>query len=181
MMKKISSDSSSKLISEYIRTSDLDEMSKQREIDRVCSLAIKYIGISTKSSGRIREYLIKQEINDDMIDQALDDLQRRGYLNDSAIAAKIARQRTGRRAVSKKAMRYYMQNAGLPDMVINDQCEQLPSDSEAARQALTGKYPHPEPSEKARMMRFLGSRGFSGGISVRVITDYLDSLHVNNE
>ncbi len=177
MTKKISSDSSS----EFIRESDLAEMARQKEIDRICSLAIKYIGISTKSSGRIREYLNRQEIDEYLIDPAMNDLQRRGYLDDAVIAARIARQRTGRRAVSKKAMRYYMQAAGLPAAIIESQCEQLPTDNESAKQALAGRFSQPDPSEKARMIRFLASRGFSAGISTRTVTDYLDSQHDNIE
>lgn len=177
MTKKISSDSSS----DFIRASDLVEMSRQREIDRICSLAIKYIGISTKSSGKIREYLNKQEIEEHLIDLTLSDLERRGYLDDSAIAARIARQRTGRRAVSQKAMRYYMQAAGLPVCVIDNECEKLPSDYDTAKQALFGKFPVADTSEKARMIRFLGSRGYSAGIAARTVDDYLDSLHENNE
>lgn len=177
MTMKISSDSSS----EFIRQSDLEEMARQREIDRVCSVAIKYIGISTKSSGRIREYLRNQEIESWQIEEALKDLQRRGYLDDQAVAARIARQRTGRRAVSQKAMRYYMQAAGLPDSVINGFSEQLPSDNETARQALLGKFPKPEIAQRARMIRFLGSRGYGSGVAARTVADYLDSIHSNNE
>ncbi len=170
----------SDLNSDLISQKTIEEMEYQRKLDSVCSIAIKYLGISKKSSGRIKDHLKLKGCDQDIINEAMCELERRGYIDDLAVARTIVRRRSGRRAVSKSAMRLYLEEGGVPADAANCIMFEVEEDFLTAIYALRGKYDNVDEPERIKMIRFLLSRGYNTSFAARMVDKYLDSNQNND-
>ena len=74
------------------------------------SLAIYYIGISHKSSGRVSDYLNRKEVLEEVSGQVVSSLIEDGYIDDLRIARSIIYSRKGRKAEGKSEMLSLMES-----------------------------------------------------------------------
>ena len=173
-MKKISLDSNSDLVSE----------SEKAIAERVRSgrtLAVSWMGIERKSSGRVSDYLSRHGYHQDEIALILTSLHDDDYLDDERLARRILRSRQGRQAESRLALFQRMIRLGLDENAIeNVLSADEPDDDQTAKILLEQRYARAITdliSDKnqgdskafgrqryelaAKAARFLASRGFS--------------------
>ena len=93
------------------------------------SLAVSYIGISHKSSGRVRDYLIRKEVAEDISDNVVSSLVKDGYIEDWRIARNLISSRNGRKAEGRRALQQRLYNAGISKEAVIAACDIMPEDN----------------------------------------------------
>lgn len=141
------------------------------------SLAISYIGISHKSSGRVADYLNRKEVLDDISGQVVSSLIEDGYIDDLRIARSIIYSRKGRKAEGKRALLMRLQQAGVSREAASEADSFMPDD-EASIFDLFEEKIMPELLKQIKMdnfdadkwinksFRFLLSRGYSTSLAM---------------
>lgn len=77
--------------------------------------AISFIGISNKSSGKVREYLLRKGYSPDISEKTVLQLIEDGYIADLRVAASILRRRSGKKSEGKALLLRRLLQAGIPE------------------------------------------------------------------
>jgi SOS response regulatory protein OraA/RecX len=104
----------------------MDEVSRSA---RQC--AIKYIGISNKSSGKVREYLLQKGYSPDVSVQTVNALIEDGYISDIKVAASILRSRSGKKTEGKSLLLRRLIQAGIPESIAKEALSNNTDDRES--------------------------------------------------
>lgn len=174
-MKKISWDSIGDSLSDERRAWN-------RKIQDVRSEAIAYIGLGKKPSGQVEARLRDEGFDEDIVREVITQLKEEGYIDDRVIARRMIKQRRGRRAESKQALRQRMIDRGLAHDAINQAISEMDQDDVLAHELIRTRFPDEidtlrqkdtSPDEKkrlfARIARFLSSRGFDAELIQRLL------------
>jgi regulatory protein len=146
---------------------------QQRKLQEARSDAITFLGLAKKPSGRVASRLRDAGFPDDLIQEVLKELKEEGYLDDLQIARRMVRQRHGRQAESRFALRQRMLQAGLIPEAVETAMEEAMTDHELARDLIGTRFTR-ELAElgqenmsrqdkqrlSLRIARFLAGRGF---------------------
>lgn len=151
-------------------------------------LAVKYIGISNKTCGKVRSHLEKKGIPESVINKVLEDLSDAGYINDQGVARSIIASRKGKNSEGRLRLRSRLLSSGIPEHVVDSQMEAVPSDSETILSLLRDHFHSEGPiellSEDYRVVfkktaNLLKSRGYSYDLILhtlnRFFTEVFDS------
>jgi len=93
------------------------------------SLAISYIGISHKSSGRVSDYLSRKDVSGEIAGYVVSALIEDGYIDDMRIARSLIQSRRGRKAEGRRALQQRMLQAGISRETVDSAYEVMPEDS----------------------------------------------------
>ena len=144
------------------------------------SLAVSYIGISHKSSGKVRDYLIRKDVSAEVSEQVVASLTDDGYIDDLRIARSVIQARSGRKAEGRIALQQRMSQAGISRDVISESCEFMPED-EISILELFDKKLMPDLQKQIgldtfnaeiwmnKSFRFLLSRGYSTSLAMETL------------
>lgn len=100
----------------------------------------------------------------------LDELQAKGYIHEERVADSVLHRRAAQWGASR--VRQELRAKGLSDDVVQDAVSQLRNtELERATEVWRRKFGQPatSPSEQARQMRFLATRGFAADVVRRVV------------
>jgi regulatory protein len=174
-MKKISWDSIGDSLSDENREWN-------RKIQDVRSEAIAYIGLGKKPSGQVEARLRDEGFDEDIIRAVIAQLKEEKYLDDVVIARRMIKQRRGRRAESKQALRQRMIDRGLAHDAIDQALSEMDHDDVLAHELIHARFPdeidalwqqETPLNEKKRLFeriaRFLSSRGFDAELIQRML------------
>jgi SOS response regulatory protein OraA/RecX len=148
----------------------------------VRSKAISFIGISHKSSGRVRDFLLRSGIDQSLAAQVVDTLIIDGYIDDLRVARGIVSTRQGKKTESTSRLRQRLLAYGISDQAVYDLTEELPVDSITIDNLVNEKYRIVDLSSfdsdelnswKMSTLRFLSSRGFSSNLSLSAINKFI--------
>ena len=101
---------------------------------------------------------------------ALDALQAKGFINDARVAQSVVHRRAER--LGTQRVRSELQAKGLaPELVAHAVDELRGTEAERAREVWRRKFGEAarDPRDRAKQMRFLAARGFSGEVIRRVV------------
>ncbi len=141
------------------------------------ALAISHIGISQKSSGRVRDYLSRKGIQEETADSVVRSLISDGYIDDLRIARNLIKSRSGRKAEGRRALEQRLYHAGISREVIAMTDEIMPQDEISIQELFDAKL-MPELIKLISMesfdanvwmnktFRFLLSRGYSTSLTM---------------
>ena len=141
------------------------------------SLAVSYIGISHKTSGKTSEYLIRKGVSREIAGQVISSLLDDGYIDDLRVARSLIQSRRGRKAEGQRALQQRLLQAGIPRPVIDEASEVMPDD-EVSILDLSEERLMPELRKQIGMdsfdaekwmnkaFRFLLSRGYSTSLAM---------------
>ena len=137
--------------------------------------ALRLLSMREHSRLELERKLQAHESTEGELAAALDDLQRRGFISDARVAESVVHRRAAKLGTAR--VKAELQAKGLDANVVRETVEAL-RDSEAARAADVwrrkfGQAPA-DAAERARQMRFLAARGFSGEVVRRVVSGALD-------
>jgi SOS response regulatory protein OraA/RecX len=150
----------------------------------VRSKAVSFIGISHKSSGRVRDFLNRSGVEQSLADQVVDTLIVDGYIDDLRVARSIVSTRQGKKSESAARLRQRLFSYGVSDQAISDLMEEIPTDSVTIEYLVNEKYKDTNFSSlnsdelnlwMMSALRFLSSRGFSHNLSLYSIRKYIDN------
>lgn len=157
-----------------------------KNYSEVRSKAVSFIGISHKSSGRVRDFLNRSGVEQSLADQVIDTLIVDGYIDDLRVARSMVSTRQGKKTESTSRLRQRLLAYGVSDQAVYDLMEEIPTDSIKIEHLVNEKYrdvkfsaldPEELNSWMMSAMRFLSSRGFSRNLSLSAIRKFI----ANNE
>ena len=151
------------------------------------AIAISYIGISQKTSGRVRDKLLSKEVKRDIAEEVVSVLIQDGYIDDLRVAKSIIRQRVDGTAESIKKLTMRLLSVGISRESAYEAVEFMVPDEETIEQLIAARI---LPDLKRQMdsenldaqkwmektARFLMGRGYSRELIISALHDTLDEV-----
>jgi regulatory protein len=126
--------------------------------------AINFISARERTEAEVRRKLVERGVEDGIIPEVLERLQRSGLLNDSRFAHTWVENRSEFRPRSRRALAYELRQKGLPDEAIRAAVASV-EDEDLAYQAAMKYAPRLRqldwPEFRQKLYAFLARRGFS--------------------
>ena len=162
-------------------TDDLTEAPVPRRLRPGPSLkarALKLLSMREHSRLELERKLREHETRAGELAEALDALAARGFISDERVADSVLHRRAAKLGASR--VKAELQAKGLDEAVVREAVKQLRgTELERAREVWRRKFGRPpaDAAERAKQMRFLAARGFSGEAVRRAIqgADELDA------
>lgn len=141
--------------------------------------ALRYLAAREHSRAELATKLARQagpEADPEAIARVLDELAAKGFINEARVAESILHRRAGRLGAARVLQE--LRAKDLPEDVLRDAAEQLRETelarAHAVRERKFGAAPPTDLRERARQLRFLAARGFSGETARRAIAGVPD-------
>ena len=142
--------------------------------------AIRHIGISTYSSGKIRDFLINKGYSYDISKDVVAELVKRGYIDDIKASRVALLSRTGKKQESKDYLLKRLLSAGIDEFVAEDYVYELPSDSETIISLYSSLYPNGidlnNDENRIEALKYASKRGYSFEIAQSGLKKWLDNI-----
>ena len=132
--------------------------------------ALRLLSMREHSRLELERKLREHETREGELAEALDALTARGFISDERVADSVLHRRAGKLGASR--VKAELQAKGLDEAVVREAVESLrATEQERAREVWRRKFGQPpaDASERAKQMRFLAARGFSGDTVRRVL------------
>lgn len=110
---------------------DMDESSEENNIElsqeeyedqrsKAMDISLRYLGYKARSEKKMREYLHKKNISDDVINEVIEKLGEYGYCDDRALAESIMTSDTKNKRLGVRRSVHRMKGAGIQDDLSSD-------------------------------------------------------------
>lgn len=132
--------------------------------------ALRLLAQREHSRAELERKLAKYEEEPGTLARALDELQARDFLNDARVVQSVLHQRAGRLGAMR--LRQELQQKGIDAEAIAGAMEQLKgTELDRAREIWKRRFGEQpaDAGERAKQVRFLMARGFSGAVVSRVL------------
>jgi regulatory protein len=132
--------------------------------------ALRLLSMREHSRLELERKLSSHETREGELAEALDALTARGFISDERVADSLLHRRAAKLGASR--IKAELQSKGLDEAVVREAVESLrATEQERAREVWRRKFGQPpaDAAERAKQMRFLAARGFSGETVRRVI------------
>ncbi|MFD1711423.1 recombination regulator RecX [Ottowia sp. GY511] len=136
--------------------------------------ALRYLSAREHSRAELQTKLARYaaEAGEDAqaVARVLDELTAKGFISEARVAESVVHRRAGR--LGNARVLQELRAKGLPDDIVQGAAEQLrATEDERAYAVWARKFGRPpaDLAERARQMRFLAGRGFSGASVARVM------------
>lgn len=148
-------------------------MSLNPEFENCRERAVLFLGLDhNKASGRVRNKLLQEDYDPDIVESVINYLKKIDYINDERAAQSICRRYSGKRLRSRKAMQYVLNDAGIEYDVSKRIAADLPADEKSSLDLLEAYYRNSKP-EYIKAMRLLARRGYSGYVANKAVKIFL--------
>ncbi len=154
----------------------------QEAYSKLRTRALKYIGIDRgRSFGQVKRILMRDlpeisEANSQLVDMVIQDLINDQYLDEYLCGRRIIKRHSGRAQKSKEYIRQLMYKQGTSPAVIKDTVLEIDDDYQTAERYRLVKQAEWDISNPGRVMRHLAARGYSAGISRKIVQKWLDDV-----
>jgi len=131
--------------------------------------ALKLLAAREHSRPELERKLASHEQEPGELARVLDELQARGFIDERRVVDSLVHRRAGKLGATR--LRQELQAKGISDEAVRDAMTHLQaSELDRAREVWLKKFggPASDAHERARQMRFLAARGFSGEVIRRV-------------
>ena len=135
--------------------------------------ALRYLAAREHSRAELATKLSRHvgpEDDPDAVARVLDELAAKGFIDEARVAESVLHRRAGRLGGARVLQE--LRATGLPDDVVAAAAAQLRSTELARAQAVWRRkfgQPPADAAERARQLRFLAARGFSGDVARRAL------------
>ena len=134
--------------------------------------ALKLLAQREHSRSELETKLARHVEEGDDLAAILDELESKDFINSERVAASVVHRRASRMGTQRVVQE--LRSKGLDDALIKSTAAELQStELERALQVWKSKFgsrePATTPQEKAKQMRFLAARGFSGDVVRKVL------------
>ena len=134
--------------------------------------ALKLLAQREHSRSELESKLARHVEEGDDLAAILDELESKDFINSERVAASVVHRRASRMGTQRVVQE--LRSKGLDDALIKSTAAELQStELERALQVWKSKFgsrePASTPQEKAKQMRFLAARGFSGDVVRKVL------------
>jgi len=143
--------------------------------EKAYEIACRLLSRRAHSEEEIRKKLSKKGINLAVINDVIERLKERGYLNDKELAKEWTLSLIKRRLWGKKRIEYFLSQRGISQDIIDELLKDILKDldeEKIAKDALQKwfSYKHSK-KDKAKQARFLYQRGFSWDTIYKIINE----------
>jgi regulatory protein len=147
--------------------------------------AIRLIGYRMRSESELQRYLQDQGISNGTIEEVSERLKSNGLIDDLSFARMWVENRNEFRPRSHRMLSIELQRKGIPQDIVSQILEEIPSDEILAYQAAqkqVRKYQHLEWSDfRRKLTSFLARRGFSYGIIKPIVSQLWTELKPDDQ
>ena len=136
------------------------------------SRALRLLSTREHSRAELERKLQSHEVEPGSLAQALDALQARGFISDQRVIESVVHRRAN--SLGAMRVRQELQAKGLDREAVTQAVASLQAtELERARGVWQKKFGQvaPDPSTRARQMRFLAARGFGADVIRRIVSD----------
>ena len=134
--------------------------------------ALKLLSQREHSRLELQRKLAEHVEEGDDLSAVVDELEKRGFISEERMVESVIHSKAGRYGSARLLQE--LRSKGLDDEIVRNAGEQL-RDTELQRAQEIWRKRFGEPpadiKEKAKQLRFLASRGFSGAVASRVLRD----------
>lgn len=143
--------------------------------------ALRLLSGREHSRAELQRKLAPHETGPGELARALDELQAKGFINEQRVVESVLHRRAPRLGAAR--VRQELQAKGLEPQAVADAVASLQDTEEArARDVWRKKFATPplDAKDRARQIRFLLTRGFSGDVVRRVLRDGAPDLDTDD-
>src|SRR5690554_1884187 len=150
-------------------------------VERAREIAIRLLTHSPRSAAQLREGLLKREVEPDIVEEIIERYREVGLIDDTELAATIARTRHHERGRSRRAVRQELQRKGFESHDIDAALEQISDDDEhaVARELAVKRWNQLEGVDRDKRVRrvvgMLGRRGYSPSLAFALVRECEDA------
>ncbi len=142
---------------------------------------IRHIGIGTCSSGKMREYLRKKGFSGSVINEAVQELIRREYIDDDRAGRKVLLCRSGKKQESKRYLKERLYAAGVDGNVADKLLMEVEEDSVLCFNLYLSARPIAASAEEAgaaedELLKLAAKRGFNPDTARRAYGKWLEEV-----
>lgn len=134
--------------------------------------ALKLLSQREHSRLELQRKLAEHVEEGDDLNAVLNELEKRGFISEERVVESVIHSKAGRYGSARLLQE--LRSKGLDDEVVRNAGEQLrDTELQRAKDIWRKRFGQPpaDVKEKARQLRFLASRGFSGAVASRVLRD----------
>lgn len=150
--------------------------------------ALRLLAIRGRSVSEITEKLLKRGFSQEEVEEVLQNLLKKNYLNDQAFASDWARGRLVRAPVGRIRIAYELKAKGVDEEEINKALTEVYAEVDEQRLAslaVLRRLPliqHlPREAKRRRLFAYLRRRGFSSPVIFTVLTEHLGTASLAGE
>ncbi len=142
---------------------------------------IRHIGIGYSSSGKTRDYLKRKGFSDSSVNEAVEALIKRGYIDDERAGRKVLLVRSGKKQESRMMLRQRLFAAGVRSDIADKLITEVEEDSVLCFNLLLSVRPEADSMEEAQdleqeLIKTAYKRGFSAETARSAYGKWLESV-----
>jgi regulatory protein len=144
------------------------------------AIALRLLTGAPRSRAQLEVAMSRRDIPEDVVTRVLDRFEEVGLVDDVAYAAMLVRTRHSERGLARRALAYELRAKGIdPEVAAGALAEVDAEDELAAARALVrrrapGSAGLDRERRRRRLTGMLARKGYSPGLALRVVDDYLD-------
>lgn len=161
----------------------LDAQNFEKLERRAKNMLLHQLSRSIKSTKQLRDYLVKREIPEPVVESAIERFTEAGLIDDLRFAETFAASKRSTRGLSTSALRRELAAKGIPSSVIDEvlaeysQEDDLRTAVKLAEKRIRAMVHLDREVRQRRLLGFLGRKGFSSSICFNAIKAAEQSLN----
>ena len=159
---------------------DIAQLQKQDEIEKAYQRALNFLSYRPRSEAEVRRNLHKKEVDDAVIEMALERLTQAGLLDDLEFARYWIENRIQFNPRGARALRHELWEKGVDTSVVDEALEDFDEESSARKAAEAGarRLTNLEPRDFRRKFKgYMARRGFSYAVIKPLMEEKLEAAH----
>lgn len=157
----------------------IKEILLAEENNKVINLAVRYLSLRQRSIKELRDYLKRKGYEDNLIDNTIDYLEGKNYLNDYEFAQSFIRDKSYLNKYGVNKIRYELMNKGISREIISqtlefDKDEEYNNALELAHKKMKSYRNQDMNSIYRKLGGFLQRRGYRYDTVTKVLREVLD-------
>ena len=114
---------------------DIAALAEEETARKAYDRALRFLAYRARSREEVRRYLAKKGTPEPLVVSVIEQLERRGYVDDVAFADYWLAERQRSKPMAPRALRYELRGKGVDDDIISDLLSQFDEDDAAYRAA----------------------------------------------
>lgn len=165
------------LIDKEVSIEKLEELQKENQSYIAYGLAIDFLKIKMRSKKEIKEYLLKKEIEEDLINNAIEILVKQGYLKDEIYCKAYINDRINLSNDGPYKIKENLKKLGIPSDIVEENIYVFDKDLELDRinklinKQVNGNHNKSEFIMKKKLIENLANLGYSKELVIREVNN----------
>ena len=145
------------------------------------TIVLRRLTAAPRTRAQLADDLRRRDVPDEVAERVLDRFTEVGLVDDNAFASAWVQSRHRGRGLSRRALAHELRHKGVDDATVAEAVDEIDLDDEvaAATALVAGRLAAtrglPVETRVRRLAGMLARKGYSGGLSMRVVRDALDA------